>query len=343
MKGKVKINFVKLIIPAFIVLMLGVLVINGLSAGEYMTLSLRRTGMLLVMVLAVTPTVYSGVGINYGVTIGFVCGLAGAVLGISTGMTGFPLMFLCIIFSLPFAIAAGMAYGFILNKTKGAEDLISTYAGFAFVSFASIIWVALKPKSDVLRFANGDGIRLQVPLDGLFKDILTYFAPVTIGKLEIPVGFLLVCVLICGVFALFMRSSVGMKIKVTGYNPSYAHSIGLNVNRYRTISVVISTVIAAVGICFYAQTFGFYEFYSSYLQLSFTCVAGALIGGATGKRVTMWNVIYGCFLYEAILTLSTPVANKLIPSGALPEIIRLLITNGVILYALTKEGGSEND
>ena len=63
MKMKSKINIVQLIIPAFIVLMIIMLVANQLSVSEYITLSLRRTCMLLVMVLAVTPTIYSGVGI----------------------------------------------------------------------------------------------------------------------------------------------------------------------------------------------------------------------------------------------------------------------------------------
>lgn len=341
--AKKRINVVRLIIPLFIILMLLALVLSGLSAGEYVTLCLRRTCMLMVMVLAVTPTMHSGVGINYGVTVGFVCGLAGAVLGISTGMTGLPLMMACIMTSLPFALAAGLLYGVLLNKVKGAEDLISTYAGYAFVSLGSIIWVVLKPSNEALRFANGDGIRLQVALDGLFKDILTNWLVIRVGKLEIPVGFLLVILAVCGVIALFNQSATGRKMAIVGNNPNYARSIGLSVDRYRLLSVVISTVLATIGIVFYAQTFGFYEFYSNYLQLGFTCVAGVLIGGATDNKVSMWNVVYGCLLYESILTLSTPVANRYIASGSMAEIIRLLITNGVILYALTKQGGDGRD
>lgn len=343
MKVKSKINIVKLIIPLFVILMLFALVAGGLSAGEYITLSLRRTCMLMVMVLAVTPTMYSGVGINYGVTVGFVCGLAGAVLGIGTGATGLSLMLLCIFYSLPFALIAGAMYGILLNKVKGAEDLISTYAGYAFVSLGSIIWVLLKPENQILRFANGEGIRTQVPLDGLFKDILTHSLSINIGNCEIPMGFVIVVLAFCGIMALFMRSSTGMRMKIVGNNANYARAIGISVDKYRMLSVVISTVLADIGIVFYAQTFGFYDFYSSYLQMGFTCVAGVLIGGAIGNKVTMWNVIYGCFIYQTILTLSTPVANKFIPSGSMAEIIRVLITNGVILYALTKQGGGKHE
>jgi simple sugar transport system permease protein len=328
----------KLIIPLFVILMFIGLKLYGLSSMEYVILTLKRVGMLMIMMLAVTPTIHSGVGINYGVTIGFVCGLAGAILGILTGLTGILLMLACILFSIPFAAVTGYGYGILLNKAKGTEELISTYTGFAFVSMGSMFWVMINTSNNTLRFTNGSGIRIQVGLEGLFKDILTNFLPVNIGNFTIPFGFMLVCIVICLCFSAFMHSTIGIKIQICGYNPNYARSIGLNVDRYRTLSVMISTAIAAIGICFYAQTYGFYEFYSAYLTMGFTCVAGVLIGGASEKRVTIINVIYGCIMYEAIMTVSTPLVNKMITTGALPEIIRVLITNGVILYALTKGG-----
>ena len=89
---------------------------------------------------------------------------------------------------------------------------------------------------------------MQVALDGLFKDKLTYFLSLKFGKLELPIGFFLIGLAFCGVFALFMRSTMGLKIKVVGHNPTYATAIGLNVNHNRMISVVVSTLIATVGI-----------------------------------------------------------------------------------------------
>jgi simple sugar transport system permease protein len=339
-KKKRVIHLRKLIIPAFIVFMLIVLEVNKLNAGDYLTLALRRVGMLLIMTLAVVPTIHSGVGINYGVTIGFVCGLAGAILGIMTEQTGVCLFLLCILFSIPFAILTGFGYGHLLNNVKGSEALISTYAGFAFLSFGSIIWSSLNIQNDAIRFSNGIGVRVQVNLEGLFKDILTDFMPVQFGRFIIPAGFLLVCLAVCFVFWVFTKSKTGIGMTVCGNNTDYAKANGLNVDNYRRLSVIISTVLAAVGVAFYAQTYGYYQFYSTYMTLGFTCVAGILIGGATDKKVSLFNIIYGCVLYELILTLSTPIANLLLPSGALPEISRLIITNGVILYAMVKGGGN---
>ena len=324
--------------PAFVILLFIILELYDLDAGDYLTLTLKRVGMLMVAMLSAIPTVYSGIGFNYGVTIGFVCGLLGAVIGISTGLTGLPLMLVCVLCSIPIAIIVGYLYGKLLNMVKGAEPVIATYVGFAFVSLGSILWVTLNVGNEALRFANGAGIRVQVNLEGLFKDVLTDFLSIQIGSVVVPVGFLLLSVAFCLAFKLFMKSKTGMCMEICGKNPEFARANGLNIDRYRTLSVIISTVLAAVGITFYAQTFGFYQFYSEYLTLGFTCIAGSLIGGASGNKVTAGHVIYGCFLYEAILTLSTPVVNKLMPAASLAEIVRILVTNGVIVYALVKGG-----
>lgn len=335
---KKKIPLVKLMMPALVLLMFIALEVYDLDAGNYMTLTLNRTCMFMVAMLAATPTVYTGVGFNYGITVGFVCGLAGAVIGISTGVTGPLLLLLCVLASIPIALIVGYAYGRLLNMVKGAEPVIATYVGYAFVSLGSIVWITLDVPNEALRFSNGAGIRVQVNLLDLCKDVLTNFLAIRIGSLVVPAGFILVCLAICLAFFVFMRSKTGMCMKICGNNPAFAAAIGLDIDHYRTISVVMSTVLAAVGIAFYAQTFGYYQFYSEYLTLGFSCIAGSLIGGASGNKVSVFNVIYGCFLYEAILTLSTPVVNKLMPGAALAEIVRVVVTNGIIVYALVKGG-----
>ena len=40
-----------------------------------------------------------------------------------------------------------------------------------------------------------------------------------------------------------------------------------------------------------------------------------------------------------VLTLGMPVANALVPQSTISETMRILISNGIILYALTKAGG----
>ena len=51
------------------------------------------------------------------------------------------------------------------------------------------------------------------------------------------------------------------------------------------------------------------------------------------------HVIIGTFLFQGVLTLGMPVANMLVPGTTLSETLRILISNGIILYARTKSGG----
>ena len=53
------------------------------------------------------------------------------------------------------------------------------------------------------------------------------------------------------------------------------------------------------------------------------------------------HVISGTILFYALLSISLTVINKMMPEGNLSEVVRIIITYGVILYALTKVGGNE--
>ncbi len=64
-----------------------------------------------------------------------------------------------------------------------------------------------------------------------------------------------------------------------------------------------------------------------------------LIGGATVTRAKVSHVIIGTFLFQGVLALGIQVANAAIQEGGLSEVMRILISNGIILYALTQSGG----
>lgn len=49
-------------------------------------------------------------------------------------------------------------------------------------------------------------------------------------------------------------------------------------------------------------------------------------------------MLIGTILFQGLLTIALPVANKILPDSSLSEIVRIVISNGIILYALTKAG-----
>jgi len=54
-------------------------------------------------------------------------------------------------------------------------------------------------------------------------------------------------------------------------------------------------------------------------------------------RATIGNVVIGTLLFQSILTIALPVTSQVI-EGDISETARLIIQNGMILYALTRVG-----
>lgn len=91
------------------------------------------------------------------------------------------------------------------------------------------------------------------------------------------------------------------------------------------MGIVASTVIAAIGINIYSQSYGFYQFYSAPLMMAFPAMAAILIGGAhrKSKRIQCGpGVILKSF--QCLLTLATPVANAVINAG-ISEVVRIIV------------------
>ena len=58
---------------------------------------------------------------------------------------------------------------------------------------------------------------------------------------------------------LFMKTKAGVIMRCSGGNPGFSRTLGINNNKIRTIGIVASTVIAAIGINIYSQSYGFYQ------------------------------------------------------------------------------------
>ncbi|MFA6878633.1 MAG: ABC transporter permease, partial [Fusobacterium sp.] len=102
-------------------------------------------------------------------------------------------------------------------------------------------------------------------------------------------------------------------------------------------SVVLSSMLAAIGIVIYQQSFGFVQLYLAPFYMAFPAIAAILIGGASVKKATILNVVIGTFLFQGILTMTPSVVNGIIKTD-MSETIRIIVSNGMILYALTRKG-----
>ena len=327
----------RLIIAGFLLLMFIIAPFTGANLWTQITNVINRFSWNAVLVLAMVPMVHSGCGLNFGLPVGIIAGLLGATLSIEWGFTG-PMSFvMALVIATPFAILFGLAYGWLLNKIKGGEMMIATYVGFSVVSFFCMMWLVLPyKKPDMAWGFEGTGLRTTFPVDKYYAGVLSDFLRIQIGRLVIPTGAILFFALLAIAIWAFLHTKTGTAMTAVGSNPTFAKAAGINVDRIRMLSVVMSTWLAAVGILVYEQGFGFVQLYNAPFYMALPAVSAILIGGATANKATITNVVIGTILFQGMVTMTPTVMNGLINLD-ISEVLRVVVSNGMILYALTRK------
>lgn len=335
-----RVGLPRLIIFAFLLLLIALSVATKQDLGAITGDVIVRFGMNGILALAMFPSILCGAGLNFGVPIGVIAGLVGGLLSVEFDMTGFGGVAAACLFSVPIAVGLGSLYGKLLNTVKGNEIVVGNYISYAAVSLMCIFWLLMPFKNPAITWPiRGTGVRTTVTLEGFYDGMLNDTLSFTVLGIKIPTLLLAAFALACVCIWLFSRSKTGLLMKAAGENPLYAAAAGISVDAMRLKGIILSTVLAAVGIVIYSQSYGFYQLYNAPLNMAFAPVAAVLLGGATTRTVKIRHVVIGTFLFQAIITVAMPVANQLAPDGGLAEVARIIVSNGIILYALMQSGG----
>ena len=327
----------RVIIAGFLLLLLILAPIVGADFWSQITNTLNRFSWNAILVLAMVPMIHSGCGLNFGLPLGIISGLLGATLSIEFGFTGGMSFVMAILIATPFALLLGTGYGWLLNKIKGGEMMIATYVGFSSVSFMCMMWLLLPYHSPNMVWGlAGKGLRTTISLEGYFDKALAGILQINVGNLSVPVGTILFFALLALALWAFLHTKTGTAMTAVGSNPVFAKAAGVNVDKMRLLSVVMSTWLAAIGILVYEQGFGFVQLYMAPFYMALPAVSAILIGGASVNKASIANVIIGTFLFQGIVTMTPTVMNSMIHMD-MSEVIRIIVSNGMILYALTRK------
>ena len=327
----------RMIITGFLLLLFIMTPFVGVNLPMQITNIINRFSWNAVLVLAMVPMIHSGCGLNFGLPLGVISGLLGGTLSIQLGFTGGLSFVMAILIATPFAVIFGLGYGWLLNKIKGGEMMIATYVGLSIISFMCMMWLLLPYNSPTMVYGlSANGLRPTISLDGFYNGVLANFLRIEIGQLKIPTGSLLVFVLLAFLMWAFLHTKTGTAMTAVGSNPNFARAAGINVDRIRTLSVVMSTWLGAIGILVYQQGFGFIQLYTAPNNLTLPTVSAILIGGALVNKATIGNVIIGTILFQGMVTMTPTVMNAMIHMD-MSEVIRSIVSNGMILYALTRK------
>ena len=347
----------RLIVFLFFMAIVVTAYVNDINVASYFSSTLKYWGMWGILVLAMVPSIKCGIGPNFGVSLGIVCGLLGTLLaiefkitellnGIIPGFGPWGAMLFAMAVSAVVAWVVGILYGRLLNMVKGSEMTVTTYIGYSVIYLMCILWFRAPFSSgEIIWPLGGVGVRNQVAMESSFGYVLNNAFGFYIGGEEgifVPTGLILFVLLMCFAVHLYFRSKTGMAITAAGSNPTFARASGIDVDKMRVKGIALSTILGAIGIVVYTQGFGYLQAYTAPLSMGFLCVASILIGGATTGKVSISHVIIGTFLYQGLIIFTPPVSNKLLAGTDISDTMRQIIQNGVILYALAQKGGSSN-
>lgn len=327
----------RILIAIFLIVLFFIAPFVGVRIDASINDVLVRFGMNGVMVLAMVPMIQSGCGLNFGLPLGIIAGLLGALTSVQFNLHGLPGILAAMAMAIPLAAIFGYFYGLLLNRVKGEEMMIATYVGFSSVALMCIMWLILPyNSSDMVWGYAGKGLRTTISVEHFWQHAIGSIGSVRINDfLTINTGMFLFFGLLCLLMWMFLRTRTGTAMTTVGSNPDYARASGVNIDKMRTLSVVLSTVLGAIGIIIYEQSFGFIQLYMGPFYMAFPAVAAILIGGASVKKASIANVIIGTILFQGILTMTPSVINSMIQTD-MSEVIRIIVSNGMILYALTR-------
>ena len=337
-KGALKKFFLGNLVPIMFVL-IGVLGIaySGFSFTSIANEMLTRLARNSFLVVSLLIPIMAGMGLNFGMTLGAMAGQIGLLFIMDWQIVGIPGMVLAAIISTPISIFLGWWCGTILNKAKGREMVTSYIIGFFVNGVYQLIVLflmgSLIPIKSTILLPRGYGIRNMVNLQGIRKSLDNSLL-LRIGSISIPIMTFAVIALLCIFVLWFKKTKLGHDMAAVAIDMKVARDSGINVERTRLLSIIISTVLAGYGMIIYLQNMGTLNTYNSHMQIGMFSAASLLVGGASVAKANIRNVFLGVILFHLMFYVAPYAGKNLIGEAQLGEYFRVFVSYGVITIAL---------
>ncbi|HOF03429.1 MAG TPA: ABC transporter permease, partial [Atribacterota bacterium] len=326
-------------VPVIITLLvIAAIPLSGLSGDYYIREVTARLSRNTFLVLALLIPVMAGMGMNFGIVLGAMAGEIGLIFITDWHIVGIKGMFLSFIISTPIAILLGYFAGIVLNRAKGREMV----TGFMLSFFMNGIYqiIVLYGMGSVIPITNSDillprgyGIRNAISLLEI-RQVMDNLIPLQVSGIQIPVATILLIILLCLFIVWFKKTKLGQEMCTVGQDNNVARSLGINVERTRIISIIISTVLACYGQIIFLQNVGTMNTYNSHEQVGVFAIAALLVGGASVARASIPNAFIGVLLFHTMFVVSPRAGKELIGQAQLGEYFRVFVSYGVIAISL---------
>ena len=310
----------------------------GFSWSYLLNEVMTRLGRNAFLILSLLIPVMAGMGMNFGMTLGAMAGEIGLIFAADWQVWGIPGMILAAIVSIPISVALGVMIGKILNRSKGREMITSYMISFTMNGvYQFVVLFMMGPiipiVHDSLKLPRGYGIRNTVSLLSMRQSLDNLLA-VQVGGVKIPVLTLLIIGLACLFIVWFRKTKLGQDMRAVGQDMEVARDAGINVERTRVISMVISTVFAGFGMIIYLQNVGNFPTYTAHTQIGMFAIAALLVGGASVDRASIGNVFLGGILFHTMFIVAPKTGAAITGDSMIGEYFRVFVSYAVITLAL---------
>ena len=310
----------------------------ALSWNYLLNEGMTRLGRNAFLILSLLIPVMAGMGMNFGMTLGAMAGQIGLIFAADWQVWGIPGLILAAIISIPISVLLGIMIGKLLNRAKGREMITSYMIAFAmdgvyqfFVLF--MMGPVIPIIHNTLKLPRGYGIRNTVSLLNMRQSLDNLLA-VSVGGVKIPVLTLIIIAAACLFILWFRRTKLGQDMRAVGQDMEVARDAGINVERTRVISMVISTVFAGFGMIIYLQNVGNFPTYTAHTQIGMFSIAALLVGGASVEKASIKNVFLGVILFHTMFIVAPRTGTVITGDSMIGEYFRVFVSYAVITIAL---------
>ena len=230
----------------------------------------NRMGRNIFLILSLLIPIMAGMGLNFGMTLGAMAGQIALIFVTDWQIWGIPGVVLAMLLSIPLSVLLGLMCGKLMNMAKGREMILGymmnyfvtgLYQGVVLFMMGSIIPIIHAS----VRLPRGFGVRTTVNLTPMRQCLDNLLAPRPYG-VKIPVLNFIIIGLLCLFIIWFRRTKLGQDMRAVGQDMEVARAAGINVDRTRIISIIISTVLAGFGQIIYLQNIGNFATYTAHSQ-----------------------------------------------------------------------------
>ena len=312
--------------------------ISGLSGTYLINEIVTRMGRNTFLILSLLIPIMAGMGLNFGMTLGAMAGEIGLILVSDWQIVGIPGMVLAMIISVPISLLLGLFCGKILNMAKGREMITSYIISYFINGVYQLVVLYLMGsiipiKHNSIKLPRGYGIRNTVSLLNM-RQKLDNLIPLTIHGIKIPVATFIVIAVMCLWIVWFRKTKLGQDMRAVGQDMEVARDAGINVEKTRILSIMISTVLAGIGMIIYLQNMGNIATYSAHSQIGMFCIAALLVGGASVDKASIGNVFLGVILFHTMFIVAPKAGAVITGDSMIGEYFRVFVSYAVITIAL---------